>query len=200
MSNGQIPLPPIPLPAPATTLPATLPTAPKQPTYHYINADHTLVMRDDTVIAWDAANDMPFAGPQSAAPQDQVRKIQEGGPPVGEIKIWRDAGSPKPTETTAVNPFANGLDPTQMRGMPPATAFIEPQMQIPIEANLRIQHGLNALVGPLEKIKQSLDGMKDDDAAGVKGQLQDLVAALLKMADVEKLEIEEPHLASGEVK
>lgn len=53
------------------------------PTYHYLNPDHTLALRDNHCIAWDPAGDRP-AAIQHASTDD-------------ELKIWRDAGAPRPT-------------------------------------------------------------------------------------------------------
>jgi hypothetical protein len=65
-------------------------------TYRFINADHSLVLRDDHVIAWDAALDQPQQ--------------------IDEQRLWRDGGSPTPTMLSGV--ASGGAAPGARRSAP----------------------------------------------------------------------------------
>jgi hypothetical protein len=65
------------------------------PRYRYINADHTLVMRDDHVIAWDPNDNKP-------APTTDGKELQ----------MWQGAGSPQPQAAPASASTGGGVAPT----------------------------------------------------------------------------------------
>src|SRR5262249_9026861 len=58
-------------------------------TYRFINADHTLVLRDDHVIEWNTTTNEPGT---------------QHDPKVDETKLWKEAGSPTPQPVLAPPP------------------------------------------------------------------------------------------------
>lgn len=140
------------------------------PTYRYINRDRSLVLRDDHVIGWDPKLDRPTA--EQHAPDN-----------VNELKLWQDAGSPKPLAMPREEPGSeDGFElplPTVTTASPlpitlGATGAAAPMMQAIAEPET---------ISRLDHIVDELRHIPDIDTGGLKQQvvaLADTVRAILQ--------------------
>lgn len=148
-------------------------------TYRFLNADHSLVLRDDHVIAWDSATNRP-AGQQP--PQD--------GPPSDEIGLWTAAGSPVPDEVPTPRQQQGRADTdvfsinriyTDFPQRPISELDPEPAIHVPPIEGARIAPAplSGEQLFQLRSISNTVRKLKDNDVAGLKEQLAKLTEALL---------------------